>query len=53
VVDILADENDGDYSPATSRCEAIGLANGKSASPTITFALGLNGGTITLVLANW
>ncbi|MEX0643070.1 MAG: Ig-like domain-containing protein, partial [Pirellulales bacterium] len=51
VVDILADENDGDYSPGDlSLREAIGLANGNVGfADTITFASGLNGGTILLV----
>ena len=52
IVDILADESDGNVAPGDlSLREAIGLANGNVGfADTITFALGLNGGTITLVL---
>ena len=50
-VSTLADESDGDYSLGDlSLREAIGLANDSVEPETITFAIGLNGGTIRLTL---
>jgi predicted outer membrane repeat protein len=49
VVDVVSDENNGDYSPGDlSLREAIGLANGSLGVDTVTFALELSSQTIKL-----